>query len=152
VTVRLRPVVDADLEAFYEQQADRESAALAAVPPRDRETHFPHWREVLADENTLVRTIDVDGANAGHIVSFLRDGVEPREIGYWIAREHWGRGVASAALAEFLTEETRRPLIAGVATHNFGSRRVLEKCGFTLTETQTNPQDDGVDEWRFRLD
>jgi RimJ/RimL family protein N-acetyltransferase len=78
--------------------------------------------------------------------------VEPREVGYWVARSHWGRGVATAALAAFLEEETRRPLIAGVAVHNPGSRRVLEKCGFTLIETQTDPKGDGVDEWHFRLD
>jgi RimJ/RimL family protein N-acetyltransferase len=150
--VILREVRESDLEALYQQQADPEAMAMAAVAARDREACFAHWREVLADDTTLVRAIEVDGECAGHVVTFLRDGVEPREVGYWLAREYWGRGLASAALAEFLTEEPRRPLIAGVATHNFGSRRVLEKCGFTLTETLTNPTGDGVDEWRFRLD
>lgn len=150
--VILRPVAESDLQSHYEMQADPEAVAMAAVPGRDRDACFAHWREVLADDTVLVRTIEVDGECAGHVVTFLRDGVEPREVGYWIAREHWGRGVASAALAAFLDEETRRPLVAGVATHNAGSRRVLEKCGFTLTETQTNPKGDGVDEWRFRLD
>jgi RimJ/RimL family protein N-acetyltransferase len=152
VTVLLRAVREADLQAHYEQQADPESIAMAAVPSRDREACFAHWREVLADDTTLVRTIDVDGVVAGHVCAFLRDGQEPPEVGYWIARSHWGRGVATAALTTFLEEETRRPLVAGVAVHNMGSRRVLEKCGFTLTETQTDPKGDGVDEWRFRLD
>ena len=150
--MRLRPVVEADLEAFYEQQADPESVELAALPARSREEHFPHWRKSLADETTLARTIDIDGVAAGHIVSFLRDGLEPREVGYWIAREYWGRGVATAALAAFLEEETRRPLTAGVAIHNIASRRVLEKCGFTVIETLTDPKGDGVDEWHLRLD
>jgi len=150
--MRLRPVVEADLEAFYEQQADPESVELAALAARSREEHFPHWRKSLADETTLARTIDIDGVAAGHIVSFLRDGLEPREVGYWIAREYWGRGVATAALAAFLEEETRRPLTAGVAIHNIASRRVLEKCGFTVIETLTDPKGDGVDEWHLRLD
>jgi RimJ/RimL family protein N-acetyltransferase len=150
--VILREVRESDLEALYEQQADPEAIAMAAVPGREREACFAHWREVLADETALVRAIEIDGECAGHVVSFLRDGVEPREVGYWIARSHWGRGVASAALAALLEEEKRRPLIATVVTHNPASRRVLEKCGFTLTETQTNPKGDGVDEWRFRLD
>jgi RimJ/RimL family protein N-acetyltransferase len=148
----LREVREADLEAHYEQQADAESAAMAATPVRDREAFFAHWRKVLADESTLVRTIDVDGVVAGHIVSFVREGQEEREIGYRIARSHWRRGVATAALAEFLAEETRRPLIAGVVVHNPGSRRVLEKCGFTLIATDTDATGDGVDEWRFRVD
>jgi RimJ/RimL family protein N-acetyltransferase len=152
VTVVLREVRESDLQALYEQQADPESVRMAAVPAREREECFEHWRTVLADDSVYVRAIEVDGECAGHVVTFLRDGREPREVGYWIARSHWGRGVATAALAAFLEEETRRPLIAGVAVHNTGSRRVLEKCGFTLTETQTNPKGDGVDEWRFRLD
>lgn len=37
---------------------------------------------------------------------------------------YWGRGIASAALAEFLGHD------AFVAVHNVGSICVLEKCGF----------------------
>ena len=152
MTVRLRPVVEADLEAFYEQQADPVSVELAAVPARPREEHFPHWETVLANEDTLVRTIDVDGAAAGHIVSFLRDGKGEREVGYWLARAYWGRGVASAALEQFLALEPRRPLIAHVAAHNPASRRVLEKCGFTAVLEVANPRGDGVDEVHLRLE
>jgi RimJ/RimL family protein N-acetyltransferase len=152
VTVRLREVRDSDLDAHYEQQADPESIAMAAVPGRDREAYLAHMREVLADPTTMMRTIEVDGEVAGHVVSFLRDGRGPRELGYWIARSHWGRGVATAAVAAFLEEEPHRPLIAGVVVHNPASRRVLEKCGFALTETETDPKGDGFAEWRFRLD
>ena len=152
MTVRLRPVVDADLEAFYEQQADPESVEMARVPPRDRSDHFPHWRAALANESTFVRTIEVDGECAGHVVGFLRDGVGDVEVGYWIARAQWGRGVASEALAQFLELESRRPLVAHVATHNLASRRVLEKCGFKLEALVPDALGDGVDEWHLRLD
>jgi RimJ/RimL family protein N-acetyltransferase len=152
MTVTLRPVVESDLEAFYEQQADPESIRMAALAARDRDTHFPHWRRVLADDTTLVRTIDVDGVVAGHVVSFLRDGVGDPEVGYWIAREHWGRGVASAALAQLLAIEPRRPLVAHVATHNLASRRVLEKCGFVVESLVPDALGDGIDEWHLRLD
>jgi RimJ/RimL family protein N-acetyltransferase len=152
VTVSLRPVTGADFDAFYEQHADPVSVEMAAFPAREREDHHAHWRKVLADETALVRTIEVDGENAGHIVSFLRDGVGAREIGYWLDRSVWGRGVATTALAAFLVEETRRPLTAGVATHNTGSLRVLEKCGFTVTETIPNAMGDGIDEVHLRLE
>jgi RimJ/RimL family protein N-acetyltransferase len=151
VNVSLRRVVAEDLEAFYEQQADPESARLAAVPSRDREAHFPHWEKALADEHTVVRTIDVDGENAGHIVSFLRDGVGDVEVGYWLARSHWGRGVATEALTQFLELEPRRPLIAHVAAHNPGSQRVLEKCGFAVEREVENAKGDGVSEVHLRL-
>jgi RimJ/RimL family protein N-acetyltransferase len=151
VTVTLRPVVEADLEAFYEQQADPDSVRMAALEPRDRDAHFPHWRRVLEEDTTLVRTIDVDGEVAGHVVSFLRDGVGDPEVGYWIARGLWGRGVASSALEQFLALEPRRPLVAHVATHNPASRRVLEKCGFTVEALVPDALGDGVDEWHLRL-
>jgi RimJ/RimL family protein N-acetyltransferase len=151
VTVELRPVTESDLEAFYEQQADPVAVRMAAVPARGHDPHLEHWHESLAEDTTLARTITVDGEVAGHVVSFLRDGMGDREVGYWIAREHWGRGVATAALAAFLAEEPRRPLVAHVATHNVGSRRVLEKCGFTVAAEVKDPQGDGVDEVHLRL-
>ena len=36
------------------------------------------------------------------------------------------------ALTEFRNQVKTRPLVAHVAKHNVGSRRVLEKCGFTF--------------------
>jgi RimJ/RimL family protein N-acetyltransferase len=152
VTVSLRPVTEADLDSFYEHQADPEAIAMAAMPSREREAHRAHWRQSLAEESGLARTIVCDGEVAGHIVSFMRDGAGDREVGYWIARSHWGRGVATAALAAFLLEEERRPLVAHVAVHNPGSRRVLEKCGFVVTAEVEDPLGDGIDEVHLRLD
>ena len=77
-----------------------------------------------------MRTVLADGDVAGNVVSFVQGG--EREVGYWIGREFWGRGVASRALAAFLRIEKQRPLTAHVAKHNVASRRVLEKCGFRL--------------------
>jgi RimJ/RimL family protein N-acetyltransferase len=152
VNVSLRPVAESDFRALFEQQADPESLAMVAFPAREREAHDAHWRRVLAQEWTLARTIVVDGEVAGHVVSFRRDGVGDVEVGYWIARPLWGRGVATDALAQFLAEEPRRPLVAHVAAHNPGSRRVLEKCGFTVFAELEDPQRHGVDEVHLRLD
>jgi RimJ/RimL family protein N-acetyltransferase len=66
---------------------------------------------------------------AGHVVKFER--FDQPEITYWIGREHWGKGLASAALREFLRLVQVRPLYARVAKDNIASIRVLEKCGFT---------------------
>jgi RimJ/RimL family protein N-acetyltransferase len=84
----------------------------------------------------VVKAIVVDdGAVAGHVVSFERDG--KREVGYWVGRPFWGRGIASRALDEFLRVVTERPLHAVVAVANPASMRVLEKCGFTVTRSET---------------
>ena len=126
--VALRRVEPDDLPVLYEHQADPVAYAMAAFPPRDREAFMAHWERILADETVLVRAIVADGALAGNVLSFDRDGL--REVGYWLAREFWGSGIATAALVAFLRIETTRPLFAGVARHNAGSLRVLAKCGF----------------------
>jgi RimJ/RimL family protein N-acetyltransferase len=43
---------------------------------------------------------------------------------------HWGRGIASQALARLLELEPARPLYAHAAADNAGSLRVLTKSGF----------------------
>ena len=70
---------------------------------------------------------------AGHVLSFEQFGKQ--EVSYWIAREHWGRGAATAALTEFLRRNPERPLHARAAKDNLGSLRVLEKCRFRICGT-----------------
>jgi RimJ/RimL family protein N-acetyltransferase len=129
-TVTLRPVEAADLPIFFEHQRDPAGIAMAGVGGRDREAFDAHWAKILADDAGRIRTILVGGEVAGNVLSFERDG--RREVGYWLGRDHWGRGVATAALVAFLGEEASRPLYAGVLTANLGSLRVLEKCGFAV--------------------
>ena len=132
----LRAVAESDLDSIFEQQADPESSAMAAVPSRDRAAFDEHWRRILADESTVIRVIDVDGEAAGHVLSWPSEG--RRYIGYWLGREFWGRGLATAALAELVAELSERPLHALVSTDNVASIRVLEKCGFD----EVGPADD----------
>jgi RimJ/RimL family protein N-acetyltransferase len=58
------------------------------------------------------------------------------EIGYWIARRHWGRGYATEAgkgLIAIARMLGHRKLLAGHATDNPASGRVLCKLGFRPT-------------------
>ena len=145
--VRLRHIEDRDIDVFFEQQNDPEAAAMAAFPSRDRETFLAHWARIRADETTVQRTVVVDGLVAGNLGSWRQDGAQL--VGYWFGREYWGRGIGTRALAAFLEEITTRPLYAHVASHNLGSIRVLEKCGFRRdreAEATAPPSPDGVEE------
>ncbi len=82
----------------------------------------------------------------GNIGSYVDE--DRREVGYWLGREYWGRGHATAALALFLTEARERPLFAHVAAHNRGGARVLAKCGFVLL---ASAEDGAADEVLLRL-
>ena len=128
--VRLRDVETRDLALFFAHQRDPEAAAMAAFASRDRAAFDEHWAKILVDNANLIRTVIVGSEIAGNVSSFTRDGV--REVGYWIDRTYWGRGIATAALAAFLRLDQTRPLCAGVAKHNPASLRILQKCGFTF--------------------
>jgi RimJ/RimL family protein N-acetyltransferase len=135
--MELREVRDGDVAVFYEHQADPVAGELAAVPARDREEHRAHWARIRADPDVVIRTVVVDGAVAGQVLSFPRDGV--RELGYWLGREFWGRGIAGEAVAAFLPLVAERPLHAVVAEHNVASRRLLERLGFRVTGRRDGP-------------
>jgi len=126
----LRDVSEDDLQVFFKHQRDPEACEMAAFPARDRTAFMAHWANILEDDTVDRKTILFDGQVAGYIVCFERDG--KRQVGYWIGKEFWGRGIATQGLAAFLGSLLERPLHAYVAKHNHGSLRVLEKCGFEL--------------------
>lgn len=128
--VQLRNVIEADLPIFYEQQLNPEATRMAGFPSRTREAFMAHWTKIVADPSIQIRAILFNGEVAGNIVCFEQLG--EREVGYWLGKEYWGKGIATRALEEFLTIIETRPLYAHVVKHNLGSKRVLEKCGFTI--------------------
>jgi RimJ/RimL family protein N-acetyltransferase len=142
--VRLREVRDGDLPILFENQRDPEAIQLASLKGRDWEAFTAHWAKILVDETVSLYTILFSGEVAGHITSFDREDV--REVGYSVGKQYWGKGVATAALKEFLRLTRIRPLHATVAKHNPASIRVLEKCGFTITGYRTAPADERWDE------
>ena len=132
-SITLREVTPADLPVFFEHQQDPEANHMAAFTrgdPSDHDAFDAHWRRILDMDTVVIRTILHGGEVAGHIAKFERDGVA--EVTYWIGRRHWGQGVATAALGQFLAEVEPRALFARVARDNAASVRVLEKCGFAV--------------------
>ena len=105
-------------------------AAFTAENPDDRAAFDAHWAKIRSLDSVLIRTIEVDGVVVGSVLSYVME--DTPEVSYWIGRQHWGKGIASAALEQFLEVQTDRPLLARVAKDNIGSVRVLEKCGFAV--------------------
>lgn len=130
-SVQLRNVRESDLPIFYQHQLDPEATQMASFPSRSREGFMSHWTKIMADDSILMKTILFEGNVAGNIVCFEQLG--EREVGYWLGKEYWGKGIATRALEEFLKQIDRRPLYAHVAKQNIASRRVLEKCGFVVS-------------------
>lgn len=141
--LRLRRTTYADLALLHAFELDGASNDLAGTKPRDWNTFRARWEQILADPNGDVtrvtpRVICADGLVVGSVN--ISPDQEADSIGYWIAREQWGRGIATAGVALMLQEFTRRPLYATAAGHNIASIRVLEKNGFAITTRQNTPE------------
>jgi RimJ/RimL family protein N-acetyltransferase len=154
--VTLRAVIEADLPAFHTNESDPQAAQMAAFTSPNRgalAAFLDFWHtKVLTDPSNVTRTVLVDDRLAGYVVKFEMFG-KP-SVAYWLGREFWGRGVATHALRNFLTEIPERPLHARVAADNHASIRVLEKCGFSVVGRErafANARNAEVDELLFEL-
>ncbi len=69
----------------------------------------------------------------------IDDDIKSAEVGYWIAKKHWGRGAMTEILTELLRfafeEVNFNKITAEYMTPNVGSGKVLQKCGFTYEGT-----------------
>lgn len=142
MNVFLRDVQESDLAAFFAQQLDPEATRMAAFPSRDWDAFSVHWARIMTSTTGIIQTVIFDGSVAGNIGCWQESG--EILVGYWIGREYWGKGIATAALSAFLKRVPDRPLVARVAKHNVASIRVLETCGFTLDGEEEFTQPDGI--------
>jgi [ribosomal protein S5]-alanine N-acetyltransferase len=77
------------------------------------------------------------------------DGVE---VGYWVGREFWGKGICTKALKLLLANDqfpACTDVYAKVMAKNIGSQRVLEKCGFSFLQNGTVCKVDNEIEAKF---
>ena len=134
--IKLKPTVIGDLDILFEFQLDKEGGYLAAFMPKghtDKTAYINKYTKLLADPTVNNQTILLDNTIVGSIAKFVLQG--DTEITYWIDKKYWGNGIATKALKELLKIETIRPIFGRVAFDNFGSQKVLEKCGFVKTGT-----------------
>lgn len=92
-------------------------------------------------DRQLVRAIVADGRAVGSVGVFVQDDVYEKsaELGYWLSRDFWGRGIMTRAVRELCEQAFSRfdivRIYAQPFADNTGSCRVLEKAGFTLEGT-----------------
>jgi hypothetical protein len=72
--VGLREVRDDDLDTFYAHQRDPEAVEMVGLPSRDRPVFDAHWAKIRRDGTVRLRTVLVEGAVAGNVLSFGTDG------------------------------------------------------------------------------
>lgn len=138
MAISLRPLADGDLDALFVWESDPRAVQMAAFTranPSDRRAFDAHYERVRSDPANTLLAIDDDGEFVGTVGSYTMAG--EREVTYWIAPARWGQGLASRALAAFLTIESTRPLYGRVADHNAASAKVLARAGFVEVGSDT---------------
>ena len=153
--IKLRPTEISDLDFLFQFQLDKEGGYLAAFMPKDptdKAAYISKYTKLLNDPTVNNQTIIVDNIIVGSIAKFVVEG--DAEITYWIDRKFWGQGIATKALNTFLGIETIRPLFGRVAFDNFGSQKVLEKCGFVkigMDKGFANARQAQIEEYIYKL-
>lgn len=144
-----------DLHTLFLFQIDKEAIHLAAFTPKnpdDKIAYLEKYSKFLTDPTNNTLTIKVNDVIVGSIAKFIMEN--DAEITYWIDRKFWGQGIATAALQDFLKIEKTRPLFGRCAFDNYGSQKVLEKCGFVKIGTDkgfANARQAEIEEYIYKL-
>ena len=135
----LRRWRDADREPFAALNADPAVMEhMQGSMPRERSDDFAerieaHW----AEHGWGLWAVEVPGAApfVGYVGLWPADYVAPGmvEVGWRLAREHWGHGYATEAAAEALrfgfTDLSLPEIVSFTVPQNVRSRRVMERIG-----------------------
>ena len=145
----LRNWRESDLEPFAEMNADPEVMRYFRAPlTRERSDALAEKSRADIDAvgwGLWVVEIADDGAFAGFVGLADRRGtahiVPAVEVGWRLARKHWGRGYATeaarAAVAYGFDEVGLDEIVSFTSAVNLPSRRVMERIGMTY-----DPADD----------
>jgi [ribosomal protein S5]-alanine N-acetyltransferase len=118
------------------------------------------WIKLNKDPKAKNFAIVVNNKIAGGTGYSIKNGDKAHVavIGYWLGEDYWGRGigtkVANMIVKHIFKNKKIRRIEAKVYTWNPGSKRVLEKVGFSFEGTlRMNTLKDGkiVDEWSLSI-
>lgn len=87
---------------------------------------------------SYTKAIEIEGKAVGSIGVFVKDDVycKTGELGYWLGESYWGNGIMTNVIKQICEEAFSKyelvRIYAEPFIYNEGSKRVLEKAGFTL--------------------
>lgn len=141
----LRRFEAGDADALYREFGSNEKMSRYSgwnpyATPEIAQATVREYLESYNDPTSHSWAIERNGELAGTIGAYDFDSAANSiEVGFSIAEASWGKGYASEALRAVLRylvdDEGITQVRAWCASDNVGSRRVLEKCGMTLTNT-----------------
>ena len=142
--LRFRPWMEEDAEALFKHASDPDVGPRAGWPPHQSvEESLEVIRAVFANDHTWAIELKETGAVIGcigyypHEESNIGIGEMDAELGYWIAKPYWNRGLCTEALRRMVdycfNTKGYMTLWSDFFVDNPASGRVMEKCGFRDT-------------------
>ena len=143
----LRPWRESDAGALFRYACDPQIGPAAGWPPHASvEDSLNVIRTVFSAPETYAVVLKESGGPVGsagillggasHVAGIREDEAE---IGYWIGRPYWGRGLAPEAVRCLLRRCFEELGMTAVwccyYDGNTKSRRVMDKCGFSFNHT-----------------
>lgn len=137
----LRRWEESDAESLYEYAKDPDVGPIAGWPPHGSVGEsLDVIRNVFCGKECYAVCLKTDGKAIGAIELKLRgrtdmtDRDDECELGYWLGKPFWGRGIMPEAVKALLrrafTQLGMEKVWCGYYDGNDKSRRVQEKCGF----------------------
>lgn len=103
--------------------------------PADAAQWIAGARSAMAAGTELALVVVAEGRAIGCVG--MHELPDTPRLGYWLAEDHWGRGLATEASAAVLEHTFSRlgasVIHSGVFADNTASLRVQEKLGFSIT-------------------
>ena len=100
------------------------------------------WLTRMLSESRFFQVKLTTGETIGFLFAYVEDETQAH-IGYLLAKEAWGKGLASELLQGFILEASRSTpwvkLIGGVDRANLASAHLLKKLGFVERNRGENP-------------
>ncbi|MBQ2692393.1 MAG: GNAT family N-acetyltransferase [Clostridia bacterium] len=139
----LRPWQKSDAEALFKYASEAEVGLPCGWRPhKDIEESKFVLEKILMVPETYAIVLKETGEAVGSISLMMggRYGEEEAEIGYWLGKPHWGKGIMPEAVKILqnyaFCDLGKTVLWCGYFTGNDKSRRVSEKCGFRYHHTE----------------
>jgi ribosomal-protein-alanine N-acetyltransferase len=93
------------------------------------------WLDSCLEQNCSPHAILLENDIVGCISYWPTDN--KIEIGYWVGRQYWGKGICTRAIKLLMGQDQfpkGKVIVAEVAAENTASKKVLLNCGFSLTK------------------
>lgn len=133
--LRLRRATMDDVDAFFAIFSDARAMRYWSFVPHTDRSQSEEWVLSMVEGQTDAcddYVIELDGKAIGKMGAYRLP-----EFGFLLAPDHWGKGLASEAMAAFIAHrravDPGGRLTADVDPRNEASLRLLQRHGFTET-------------------